>query len=87
MQPFPQLFAAVGGSGTYLDSSNSPKSHFDRLIEDGSDVSPLDLVFKHCSATFWLANVAARWPRGRFHCHCSILFSNKFLLQSYTVNS
>ena len=40
MAPFPQLFPAAGGSGTYLDSSSSPKSHFDRIIEEGSDVSP-----------------------------------------------
>jgi hypothetical protein len=40
MQPFAQLFRAAGGSGTYLDSSSSPKSHFDRITEEGSDASP-----------------------------------------------
>lgn len=40
MQPFSQLFTAAGGSGTYLDSSSSPKSHFERITEEGSDASP-----------------------------------------------
>ena len=40
MQPFPQLFAAAGGSGTYLTDSCSPTSPLERMqTEEISEVS------------------------------------------------
>ena len=40
MQPFPQLFTAAGGSGTYLTDSCSPTSPLERMqTEDASEVS------------------------------------------------
>lgn len=45
MQPFPQLFTAAGGSGTYLTDSCSPTSPLERMhTEDASDVSILILL-------------------------------------------
>ena len=44
MQPYPQLFTAAGGSGTYVTDSNSPTSPFERLGDEVSEVSDISSI-------------------------------------------